>query len=42
MTREKDYGVHRGEAIEEEEAKKLLMHYAVDKYEKEFGKIPEA
>ena len=42
LTREKDYGVHRGETIEEEEAKELLMHYAVDKYEKEFGKIPEA
>lgn len=42
LTREKDYGGHLGEPIEEEEAKKLLMRYAVNEYEKEFGKIPEA
>lgn len=42
LTREKDYGVHSGEAIEEAEAKKLLMRYATNEYEKEFGKIPEA
>ena len=42
MTRERDYGVHSGEAIEEAEAKELLMQYAINKYEKEFGKIPDA
>lgn len=42
MTREKDYGAHLGEAIEEAEAKKLLMRYAINEYEKKFGKIPEA
>jgi hypothetical protein len=42
LTRERDYGVHSGEAIEEAEAKELLMQYAINKYEKEFGKIPDA
>lgn len=35
---QKDYG----EAIEEEEAKELLMKYAPDKYEELFEEIPEA
>lgn len=30
------------EAIKEDEAKELLLEYAIDKYEELFGKIPEA
>lgn len=33
---------YNGEAIEEDEAKRLLMQYAPDKYEELFGEIPEA
>lgn len=31
-----------GEAIQEEEAKSLLMRHATDIYEKMFGELPEA
>lgn len=41
LTHEVDYQ-KRGQAITEEEAKKLLMRYAPDIYEKEFEEIPEA
>ena len=42
MTHETDYYRNKGEAIDEEEAKTLLSHYALDKYEELFGEIPEA
>lgn len=41
MTHEADYR-NKGEAIEEDEAKRLLMQYAPDKYEELFEEIPEA
>lgn len=41
LTHEQDYS-SKGEAIEEEEAKKLLMRYAPDKYEELFEEIPDA
>lgn len=41
LTHDQDY-VSKGEAIEEEEAKKLLMKYAPDKYEELFEEIPDA
>lgn len=41
LTHEQDYS-SRGEAIEEEEAKKLLMRYAPNKYEELFEEIPDA
>ena len=41
LTHEQDYS-SRGEAIEEEEAKNLLMRYAPDKYEELFEEIPDA
>ena len=41
MTHDQDY-ISKGEAIEEEEAKKLLMKYAPDKYEELFEEIPDA
>lgn len=41
LTHEQDYS-SKGEAIEEEEAKKLLMKYAPDKYEELFEEIPDA
>ena len=42
LTHEIDYGEKVGQAIKEDEAKELLMEYAIDKYEELFGKIPEA
>lgn len=42
LTHEEDYCKNYGEAIEEDEAKRLLMQYAPDKYEELFGEIPEA
>lgn len=42
LTHEEDYHENYGEAIEEEEAKELLMKYATGKYEEMFGKLPEA
>ena len=42
LTHETDYYRNKGEAIDEEEAKTLLSHYALDKYEELFGEIPEA
>ena len=42
LTHERDYGEKRGEAIEEEEAKKLLLRYEPSKYEELFEEIPEA
>lgn len=42
LTHERDYGEKAGEAIEEEEAKKLLLRYAPSKYEELFEEIPEA
>ena len=41
LTHEADY-TNKGEAIEEDEAKQLLMKYAPDKYEELFEEIPEA
>lgn len=41
LTHDQDYS-SRGEAIEEDEAKKLLMRYAPDKYEELFEEIPDA
>ena len=41
LTHEADY-TKKGEAIEEDEAKQLLMQYAPDKYEELFEEIPEA
>lgn len=41
LTHKQDYK-SIGEAIEEEEAKKLLMKYDSDKYEEIFGEIPDA
>lgn len=42
LTHEEDYSTEYGEAIQEEEAKSLLMRYATDIYEKMFGELPEA
>lgn len=41
LTYEEDYSTY-GEAIQEEEAKSLLMRHATDIYEKMFGELPEA
>jgi hypothetical protein len=41
LTHGVDY-TNKGEAIEEDEAKQLLMQYAPDKYEELFEEIPEA
>ncbi len=41
LTHEQDY-TSIGEAIEKEEAKKLLMKYDPDKYEELFEEIPDA
>lgn len=41
LTHEEDYSTY-GEAIQEEEAKSLLMRHATDIYEKMFGELPEA
>ena len=41
-TREEDFQKKYGEAIEEEEAKALLMRYATETYESMFGELPEA
>ena len=42
LTHERDYGEIFGEAIQEEEAKKLLMNYATAIYETMYEKLPEA
>ena len=42
LTHERDYGEIFGEAIQEEEAKKLLMKYATAIYETMYEKLPEA
>ena len=39
---EEDFQRTYGEAIEEEEAKALLMRYATETYESMFGELPEA
>lgn len=41
LTHDQDYS-SKGEAIEEEEAKKLLMRYNPNKYEELFEEIPDA
>lgn len=41
LTHEEDYK-NVGQAIEEEEAKALLMRYATETYESMFGELPEA
>ncbi len=42
LTHEEDFQRTYGEAIEEEEAKALLMRYATETYESMFGELPEA
>lgn len=42
LTHKEDFQAKYGEAIGEEEAKKLLMKYATDVYERMFGELPEA
>ncbi len=42
LVRENDPGKIKGEAIEEAEAKDLLMHYDYDSYAKLFGELEEA
>lgn len=42
LTHEGDYREVFGEAIQEEEAKKLLMNYATAIYETMYEKLPEA
>lgn len=42
LTHERDDGEKEGEAIEEEEAKNLLLRYEPSKYEELFEEIPEA
>lgn len=42
LTHERDYGEKEGEAIEEEEAKNLLLKHEPSKYEELFEEIPEA
>lgn len=42
LTHEEDFRRTYGEAIEEEEAKALLMRYATETYESMFGELPEA
>lgn len=42
LTHEEDFGAKYGEAIEEEEAKNLLMKYATAVYERVFEELPEA
>ena len=42
LTHEEDFQKKYGEAIEEEEAKALLMRYATETYESMFGELPEA
>lgn len=41
LTHDQDYS-HKGEAISEEEAMKLIRQYALDKFEEMFGEIEEA
>lgn len=41
LTHEENY-TNKGEAIDEDEAKRLLMTYASAKYEELFGEIPDA
>lgn len=42
LTHEEDYAKTYGQAIQEEEAKSLLMRYATDIYEKLYGDLEEA
>lgn len=42
LTHEEDFHTQYGEAIQEEEAKALLMRYATATYESMYGKLPEA
>lgn len=42
LTHEEDYTIKYGEAIQEEEAKALLMRYATATYETMYGELPEA
>lgn len=42
LTHEEDFETKYGEAVTEEEAKKLLMRYATAVYERMFGELPEA
>ena len=42
LTHEEDYATKYGQAIQEEEAKSLLMRYATDIYEKLYGDLEEA
>lgn len=42
LTHEEDYTKKYGQAIQEEEAKNLLMRYATDIYEKLYGDLEEA
>lgn len=42
LTHEEDFGTKYGEAVTEEEARKLLMGYATATYERMFGELPEA
>lgn len=42
LTHEEDFNKTYGQAIQEEEAKNLLMRYATDIYEKLYGDLEEA
>lgn len=42
LTYERDYGVNSGVALSEEKAKKHLLQYDVEAYEKIFGELEEA
>jgi len=42
LTHEEDYAKQYGQAIQEEEAKDLLMRYATNIYEKLYGDLEEA
>lgn len=42
LTHEGDFNTKYGQAIEEEEAKGLLMRFATSVYEEMYGELPEA
>lgn len=42
ITHKEDFSVNIGEAIDENEAKELLMRHSLKKYEELFGEIEEA
>lgn len=42
LTHEEDFNTKYGQAIEEEEAKALLMRFATSVYEEMYGELPEA